>query len=126
MIQLVSQGDAGVAQQIVPEARRHMVAEGDRGSLARRGAPGKPTKTTAPMLASLKGYVSGPLACADGGTRHSDCTKALHTIAAALHSGEVFTDQLQGDARWLNGLTVGMQAGKGKQPAGEQRVGPCC
>ena len=109
MIQQVSQGDAGVAQLIVSEARRHMVDEGD-GDHWPVEEPDKPTRTAALMLASLKGYVSGPLACPNGGTRHSACTKALHTIAAALHSDEIETDQLKSEARRLNGLTVGMQA----------------
>jgi len=122
MIQQVSQGDAGVAQVILSEARRHMVAEGD-GDHWPVEEPDKPTRTAALMLASLKGYVLGPLACPNGGTRHSACTKALHTIAAAVHSDEIVTDQLKSEARRLSGLTKAMQA-KGSSLRGENELVP--
>ena len=106
MLQTVSQGDAGVSQQILSEARRHLAADGD----AEYWPVEQADKAAALMLTSLKGYVTGPLGCSSkGGTRHTDRSKALDTIAAALHSDEVVDQRLKSEARRLSGLTKGMQ-----------------
>ena len=106
MIQQVSQGDAGVSQQILTEARCHLAADGDTEYWPVEQAE----KTAALMLTSLKDYVTGPLGhSGKGGTRHTDRSKALDTIAAALHSDEVVDQRLKSEARRLSGLTAGMQ-----------------
>ena len=62
------------------------------------------------MLTSLKDYATGPLGLGGkGGTRNTDRSKALDTIAAALHSDEVVDQRLKSEARRLSGLTAGMQ-----------------
>ena len=109
MTQQVSQGDAGVSQQILSEARCHLAADGD----AEYWPVEQTEKTAALMLTSLKDYDTGPLGhSGKGGTRHTDRSKSLGSIAAALRSDEVVDQRLKSEARRLSGLTVGMQ-GKG-------------
>jgi hypothetical protein len=93
------------------------IIESMRGALSEDQWPqSKRERCAAELLASLHGYVTGPLclthtdgaAARGGGTRPKESQQQLHAIATAVHSDKIDRDHLVSAAMNLTGLSRSM------------------
>ena len=104
----VSQGDPDVSRCILEHTRKNLAPAAWPVE-----APSTEDLVGAQCLASLKSYVTGPLALREdvgrgGGTRPKEAQQALHTIAAAVYSQDVTQNRNIPTAMAATGLTRDM------------------